>query len=149
MAERFCIHLTVLLSASRLYPAAVWKTFNAQTLIRLMLDSSQRHLTFNTAEVARTHTHTFYNAAVIVTHETLDHVWDTLRTCDCMRVRAGMRSRVAQAGRQADITNRAQRMMMMMTTTWTRRAALTLLVAANAVSTTDPDAQSVKSTFVS
>lgn len=58
-----------------------------------------------------------------------------------------MRSRVAQAGRQADITNRAQRMMMMMT--WMRCAALTLLVAANAVSTTDPDAQSVKSTFVS
>lgn len=74
MAERSCIHLTVLLSASRLYPAAVWKTFNAQTLIRLMLDSSQSHLTFNTAEV--TPTHTFYNAAVIVTYETLDHVWD-------------------------------------------------------------------------
>lgn len=26
---------------------------------------------------------------------------DALRTCDCMRVKAGMRSRVAQAGRQA------------------------------------------------
>lgn len=53
-----------------------------------------------------------------------------------MKVRAGMRSRVAQAGRQADITNRAQ---MMMTTTGvsSSSAALTLLVAAN-ISTTDP-----------
>lgn len=36
-----------------------------------------------------------------VTDETLDRVWDTLTTCDCMKVKAGMRSRVAQAGRQA------------------------------------------------
>lgn len=33
-------------------------------------------------------------------------------TCDCMKVKAGMRSRVAQAGRQTDITNRAQTMTM-------------------------------------
>lgn len=52
-----------------------------------------------------------------------------------MRVKAGMRSRVAQAGRQADVTNRAQMMMMMMTG---MSAALTLLVAANTVSPTDP-----------
>lgn len=38
-----------------------------------------------------------------------------------MRVKAGMRSKVAQAGRQTDITNRAQMMMMMMMTgmSWT------------------------------
>lgn len=50
-----------------------------------------------------------------------------------MRVRAGMRSRVAQAGRQANITNRAQ----MMTTGMS--AALTSLVLANTVSITDPN----------
>lgn len=51
-----------------------------------------------------------------------------------MRVKAGMRSRVAQAGRQTDITNRAQ-MIMIITE---MSADLTLLVAANTVSITDP-----------
>lgn len=78
------------------------------------------------------HTH-FYK----VTDETLDHVWDTFTTCDCMKVRAGMRSRVAQAGRQTDITNRAQMMMTTTTGVSSSSAALTLLVAAN-ISTTDP-----------
>lgn len=101
--------------------------------IILMLDIKihRDDAAFNTQLTSKvTHTHI---VAVKVTHETCDHVWDTLRTCGCMRVRAGMRSRVAQAGRQANITNRAQ----MMTTGMS--AGLTLLVLANTVSITDPN----------
>lgn len=116
--ERSCSDFTQLLFG---------KTFNAHNMNRTHAGRPSKH-----------HGGIQHTPQPQVTDETLDHVWDTFTTCDCMKVRAGMRSRVAQAGRQADITNRAQ---MMMTTTTTgvssSSAALTLLVAAN-ISTTDP-----------
>lgn len=56
-----------------------------------------------------------------------------------MRVKAGMRSKVAQGGRQADITNRAQMMMMMMTTGMSRTDFVSGSKYCNPYKVTNPD----------
>lgn len=57
----------------------------------------RQHSTHNSAKVA----HTLVKLELKSQMKCLIMLGYTLWTCDCMRVKAGMRSRVAQAGREA------------------------------------------------